>query len=292
MDGSAYPGSRRHRRGLTLSAIAVVLLAGSLYLAGQTSASGFLAQAREVGLIILTPVRWLGALPGRWQEHQQEKENRSDLANALELAQKRLRQLESELQITDGLEAENRRLRSLLNMQPRVPLRVHAVKVARRHTWPLEHRLVLAEGSTHGIAVGAPVITPDGVLGHVESVTRSESVVALTTEPEHAVPAIIARNGATTIVHGTGDSKLLRVSWLTQNVDIRIGDQLLTSGLGRRFPDGLPVAEITTVESIPGERFLSVSAMPLASVYRYPEVLVLEGAAPAEGIGQTEASTN
>lgn len=287
MDGSAFPGSRRHRRSLTLSAIVAIALAGGLYLAGQTDGDSALAQAREVGLTLLAPVRWLGSLPGRWQAHQQEKENRSDLAEALKSANSRIRQLESASLITDGLEAENRRLRHLLSMEPRVALRIHAVKVARRHVWPLEHRIVLSEGSATGVTVGAPVITPDGVLGHVESVTRGESIVVLTTELEHAVPAILERNGATTIVHGTGEPDNLRVSWLTQNVDIRVGDRLVTSGLGRRFPDGLPVAEVTQVDSIPGERFLSVSARPLAGNDRYPEVLVVEGAAPDEGIGQT-----
>lgn len=288
MDGSALPGSRRERRSLTLSIVLVTALAGGVFLAGKTEGSGIISQAREFGLALLTPVRWLGSLPGKYQQHRQDEEAEEDLREAYAQLRQEHRALQAELLALEGLRAENTRLRALLGAADRVDAALRAIRVARRTPPPVPHRLVLAAGSAENMTVGSPVLTPDGVLGQIEAVTRHESVVVLATEVDHAIPAVVARTGATTIVHGTGSIDAVKVSWLPQNTDIRVGDRLLTSGLGKRYPDGLPIAEIISVDAIQGERFLKIMARPLASSTAHPEVLVALGAASTQGIGQTD----
>lgn len=274
MDGSALPGSRRDRKHLALAAIVIVLLALGIFAAGKVDSQGIAQQARDIGLTVLAPARWVGSLPGKWQARRQADIADEQLRSAMVQVQADNRRLRAELLQMQSLRAEVDRLRGLLAMRETIPMEVFAVPVARREPLPLRHRLVLAGGGDDGLVSGAAVLAPDGVLGHIESVTATEALVVLTTEAEHAVPAIIERNGAATMVYGTGDAHVIRVSWLPKNADIRVGDVLLTSGLGGRYPARLPIARISSVDSRSGERFLDVLAEPLADPFQYPEVLV------------------
>ncbi len=288
MDGSALSGSRRERKRLTLSIVLVAALAGGVFLAGKTEGTGVVSQAREFGLALLTPVRWLGSLPGKYQQRRQDEQAEENLRESFAQLRQEHRALQTELLALEGLRAENTRLRTLLGAADRIDAELRAVNVARHTPPPVPHRVVLAAGKAEGMTLGAPVLTPSGVLGQIEAITQHEAIVVLATEIDHAIPAVVGRTGATTIVHGTGSVDTVKVSWLPQNTDIRVGDRLLTSGLGKRYPDGLPVAEIISVDAIQGERFLQVTARPLASSTAHPEVLVVLGAASMQGIGQTD----
>ncbi len=97
----------------------------------------------------------------------------------------------------------------------------------------------------------------------------------LITDPDHAVPVEIVRNGLRTIAMGTGDLERLSLPFLTRNADIKAGDLLVTSGLGGAFPAGYPVGTVTTVDGSSGDAFLEVAAKPAASLDRLHEVLLV-----------------
>jgi rod shape-determining protein MreC len=77
------------------------------------------------------------------------------------------------------------------------------------------------------------------------------------------------------VVYGTGSLSELRVPFLNQNSDIQVGDVLLSSGLGGRFPNGYPVAEVNKVKVIQEENFLDVAARPIAQLDRSNHVILL-----------------
>jgi len=97
----------------------------------------------------------------------------------------------------------------------------------------------------------------------------------LITDPGHALPVQVKRNGLRTIVYGTGNVSLLRIPFLNQNSDIEVGDVLISSGLGGRFPNGYPVATVSDVTVIEDEAFIRVSAVPIAKLDRSNHVLLL-----------------
>ena len=116
----------------------------------------------------------------------------------------------------------------------------------------------------------------------------------LITDPGHAMPVQVERNGLRTIVRGTGSLSLLEVPFLNQNSDIREGDVLFSSGLGGRFPNGYPVAEVIEVEVIEDQAFLKVSATPIAKLDRSNHVLLLsrEAKAQTDSDEQENGATN
>jgi len=74
---------------------------------------------------------------------------------------------------------------------------------------------------------------------------------------------------------GTGDLMRMELPFLPNSADIRVGDLLVSSGLGDAFPHGYPVARVTRVERRPGESFAQVEAEPTAALNRGRQVLLV-----------------
>jgi rod shape-determining protein MreC len=115
----------------------------------------------------------------------------------------------------------------------------------------------------------------------------------LITDPNHALPVQVNRNGLRSIAVGTGRANQLELTYLPNNADIRVGDQLVTSGLGGRFPYGYPVGTVVRVEQDPRQPFAKVVAQSNARLDRNREVLLVwassQGATSEDGIEPTEA---
>jgi rod shape-determining protein MreC len=119
------------------------------------------------------------------------------------------------------------------------------------------------------------VIDSHGVMGQVIETLPHASVAMLVIDPDHAVPVMVTRTGLRGIAHGTGDPGQLVVPNLPLSSDVRTGDQLVTSGLGGRFPGGFPVGTVTRLERDPSGMFLQALVKPAAELDRSGEVLLL-----------------
>lgn len=192
-------------------------------------------------------------------------ENR-ELRNQLLLANARLTRLQ-----TAAL--DNAQLRELLNVAERSGLDVQLAPILDIDLDPVKQRLVLDAGSREGVHVGQAVIDAGGLMGQVISVTGGTSTVLLLTDPDHAVPVTVARNGVRLIVYGRGDTLELRDIPLSAGVEV--GDEIVTSGLGGRFPAGFPVGTITGLRPDDTHAFLVGELKPAAQLDRGRDVLLL-----------------
>ena len=181
----------------------------------------------------------------------------------------------AQLQRMASLEAENQRFRALLDSRSRVPDRMTVGEILAVDMDPLRHRVVLNKGRPQGAHAGQVLLDASGVVGQImrDQVYTSEAI--LITDPDHAVPVEVVRNGMRTIAVGTGDLDQLSLPFLTRNADVKAGDLLVTSGLGGRFPAGYPVGTITAVDGSEGDAFLEVTAKPAANLDRLHEVLLV-----------------
>jgi len=181
----------------------------------------------------------------------------------------------AELQRMAALQAENARLRALLDSKSRVPDRVVVGEILAIDMDPLRHRVILNKGGWDGAYVGQALLDAGGVVGQITRDRGDSAEALLVTDPDHAVPVEVVRNGLRTIAMGTGDLERLSLPFLTRNADIRAGDLLVTSGLGGAFPAGYPVGTVTRVDGSSGDAFLDVAAKPAASLDRLREVLLV-----------------
>ena len=181
----------------------------------------------------------------------------------------------AQLQRMAALQAENARFRALLDSRARVPDRVVVGEILAVDMDPLRHRIILNKGGRDDAFEGQALIDASGVVGQITRDRQDSSEALLITDPDHAVPVEIVRNGLRTIAVGTGDLERLSLPFLTRNADIKAGDLLVTSGLGGAFPAGYPVGTVATVDGSSGDAFLEVMARPAANLDRLHEVLLV-----------------
>lgn len=183
--------------------------------------------------------------------------------------------LKARLQKLEALEAENRRLRDLLGSSFKLGERVLIGELLQVDLDPYRQQLLIDRGSSSGVYVGQPVLDADAVMGQVTRIDPLTCTVLLITDPAHALPVQVRRNGLRTVAAGTGLVNRLSLLYLPKNADIRVGDELVTSGLGGQFPKGYPVARVVEVLREPGLPFSSVYAEPHARLDRVSEVLLV-----------------
>ncbi len=174
-----------------------------------------------------------------------------------------------------ALTAENARLRQLLNSAAYVEDRVVIAELTGVAPDPVRHRVVIDKGASAGVRVGQAVIDAHGLVGQVVEVSRFFSRVLLITDQTHAVPVQVNRNGVRAIAEGGGRIDQLELANVAATTDIRVGDLLVTSGLGGRFPAGYPVAQVHEVVEDPGEPFLTVRARPTARLDQSRHLLLI-----------------
>jgi len=226
--------------------------------------------------VVVYPMQYLVNLPFALADWSSEslsshatllQENRALHAKQLEL--------EFKLQKLAALESENRRLRALLQSSSRKWERVLIAELVSVDFDPFMHQILLNKGSNDGVFEGHPLLDANGVMGQINHVSPFTSTAILITDPSHAIPVQVNRNGLRSIALGTGEPDRLDIPHIPNNADIREGDLLVTSGLGLRFPAGYPVATVTSVVRDPTEPFAQISAMPLAHLDRAREVLLV-----------------
>lgn len=182
--------------------------------------------------------------------------------------------LKTKLLKFEALEQENIRLRGLLDTSFKVGEQVLIADLLSINLVPYEHVVVVNKGGRFGVHPGQAVFDGNGVVGQVLRVTPYSSEVMLITDPSHAIPVQINRNGLRTIALGTGQIDRLALPYLPSNADVQVGDLLVTSGMGGVFPPGYPVATVTAI-SPEKSPFAKISAVPVAQLDRNRELLLV-----------------
>ena len=186
--------------------------------------------------------------------------------------------LSSRSQRFAALEQENARLRELLDSTSVLREQVIVADVLAIETTPSSRQVVVNKGLKHGVFVGQPLLDAHGVIGQITHVAPFSSTALLITDPRHALPVQVNRSGVRAIAVGGQVNDELTLSFVPMNADIEVGDLIVTSGLGQRFPSGYPVGRVNEVKLEPGESFARILIDPTAKVGHSREVLLVRPA--------------
>ena len=224
-----------------------------------------------------------------WQWIREGTTSRNELQ--LELGRLKAERLltNARLQRMTALEAENARLRDLLEARAQVRNDVRVAEIMAVDANPYRHNIVLDIGQREGAYDGQAIVDASGVIGQIIEAGFATSQAMLISDPSHSLPVEVNRSGLRTIANGTGDFGRLDLPFVTNNADIRPGDLLVTSGLGGAFPAGYPVAVVENVVRIPQEPFADVTARPAAELNQVREVMLIWHSEPA-GTTESEAT--
>lgn len=177
----------------------------------------------------------------------------------------------------EHLEQENAHLRELLQMSQRVQTKSIAADILYNAPDPFARKVILDRGAQQGVEPGLAVVDANGVIGQVTRVHPIQAEVTLLTDRNQSIPVSVVRNGVRGVLYGVGRG-MLEMRHVLADVDIRPGDQLVTSGLDGVFVPGLPVATVTRVNR-DADAFARIDCEPLAAIERSVQVLVVGRAA-------------
>jgi rod shape-determining protein MreC len=273
----------RRNRLLATAALFLVLAAGMILRTGTSH--GRDDQLGRIFLELMAPLERAGTFASRTVADAWE--SASGLLRARDEAEAlrgRVRQLEQDTAHLAETEAENARLRTLLDFRRTLGGTLLTTRVIGHDAAGLSRTLVVDQGSAAGIAKGAAVLAPEGIVGQVFQVSPHAARVLLVSDHNSGVDAVVQRTRGRGIVEGTADGRC-GLKFVKRTEDLQVGDLVVSSGLDGIFPRGLPIGRIQAVDKQGQGLFQYAQIDPAVDVERLEEVLVMVGAPPAPPLG-------
>lgn len=239
-------------------------------------ANGRLDPVRKSISSVLSPLQYVANIPGAmldWSAESFATRNMLAKQNKELLRQQLL--MSERLQRFEHLRQENDRLRDLLGSPVHMDSKKVVAEVMEVASDPYHQYVVLNHGARTGVFVGQPVVDAQGVVGQVVQVSELTSRVLLISDATHGIPVRVTRNDVRLVVNGTGVLDELELKYVSKSTDILVGDLLVSSGLGNRFPEGYPVARVMSVVKDDGQSYATVTAQPLAALDRIRYLLLI-----------------
>ena len=202
--------------------------------------------------------------------------------------QTRLAALERKVAALETLKSENERLRMLLGLKDRNASFVAAANVILRGTSPWANTFIIDAGSRQGVRRNMTAVSPDGLAGKVIGIQESSSRILLINDIRFAAAVRIESTGQETIFAGTGAKNHCELKYVTQDMGVRKGDILVTSGLDGLFPPGLRVGYVSSISKGDGF-FQDVQVTPYVNTTRLSEVAVINGALVENAVNNAPA---
>lgn len=254
--------------------IFLVVLSISLMIMDKRVAA--IQQARVTLSVVIAPLQYMvswpikmaGSLETMMSSHDSLVKENLDLKAQLLL-------LKAQVQRLLAIESENNQLKALMQSSTRVQGKILIAQLLAVDVDPFVHQVVLDKGIHDNVFIGQPVLDANGVLGQIIQVGPLTSRVLLISDPHSGVPVQDARNGLRAIAMGDSYTGKLRLVNVPQTADIKKGDQLMTSGLGDRYPEGYPLGVVTYVSKDLGMQFATITVEPSAHLDRAREVLLV-----------------
>ena len=183
--------------------------------------------------------------------------------------------LRLELQEQRALAEQVRNLERLLGLHETLDLPTRGARVIASDATPYFRTITLDRGALHGLHSDLAVIAPAGVVGRVVGEPGERAAqVQLLVDRNAAAGALIERTRASGVVVGTDDEELMRMDYVSNLQDVRVGDRIVTSGTDGIYPKGFLVGEITAVAQGVG-LYREIDVKPVVDFSQLEEVLVV-----------------
>jgi rod shape-determining protein MreC len=178
---------------------------------------------------------------------------RRELLKQIDTLRRENQELRSQAVQSAAIARENDQLRALLNWQRQQPWRLKLANVVMRDPANWWHTAQIDLGSRDGMRVDLPVLTSEGLVGRISSVSVTRSQIVLIGDPNCRVSATVenaARDMGVITASGPLDTSLVELTYLASSANIKPGQRVVTSGLGGVFPKDIPIGQVVDTRSI------------------------------------------
>lgn len=219
---------------------------------------------RMVGAVVATPFNAIGNV---FTNLSAPQETLSEL-------KKQNEELTSELAQLTEAEKTAERLESLLGLQSTYNLQSTAARIIGTTGDAWSQTVTIDKGSANGFEIGMPVCNSGGVIGQIIEVSAATSTVRLINDENSGVSAMVQSTRAQGILQGQPDGTLM-LNYVPADADVKVGDVIITSGLGGRFPKGLPLGTVSSVSRAANATYYTIVVRAISTAESNEEVLVI-----------------
>ena len=203
-------------------------------------------------------------------------QERSDLLDTRDRLQNENVKLLAELSKMSALRYKNRHLQNLLSLlEKNDDKNFTIVKLIGIHSSLIEQKIIIDKGSSDGVYMGQPVLGINGIIGQVEKLTPISATVILISSPGFTVMGETERSSLRVVVRGIGNAERLKLLYVPTTADIKVGDQIVTSGLDHKYPYGYPIGTVLSIEKPMGDSFSKIHIKPNANLNHNLEMLLV-----------------
>lgn len=253
-----------------LALIALVLFTLSV----REGNSGPISVVKSGFTLVTTPVRFLGDVVSKpfgglgnvFENLTADQQTLSDLKAEND-------KLKSENAKLKEYEQSADRLQGLLKIQNTYSLQSTGASIISGSVDSWSNSVIINKGSTSGLAVGMPVCDASGVIGQISECGLTSSTVRLISDENSSVSAMVQDSRAQGMLRGSADGSL-HLDLIRTDQNVKVGDIVVTSGLGGVYPKGLPLGTVSSVERSEGSLYYGIQVKPY-SAGSYEEVLVI-----------------
>lgn len=168
---------------------------------------------------------------------------------------------------------ENIRLRSMIALKETSTTILTAAKIVGKNLNLLRNTLTINVGSENGVQVMMPVVSGEGLIGHVIAVSKHYAVVQMVLNIDFRASAKDQRSRVDGII--AWDGNILHLKNIAKTLDVRVGDAIITSEYSDAFPEGIKIGVVSAVEETPGSLFKTIYVAPAVNFVMTEEVFVL-----------------
>ncbi|MEN2752297.1 rod shape-determining protein MreC [Psychrobacter sp. FBL11] len=265
------------RQPLALRRTAIVLIVALIIMWFDSKNPELFKPVRSISHAAMQPIYEFSLLPS-YAEHWARGSIQSKEALRRQNVQlkSQLIHAKAKLQQQDYILAQNARLQGILSTTKPDLFDLNLAQVIGTDTNLLKQIVVLNKGAKDGVQVGQTVIDENGILGQIINVYPNTSRLLLITDEQQSVAVTIKRTGQRAIVTGAGIPTSLSLNYVFKTSDVRIGDELVSSGLGGRIPAGYRVGRITRITDTQADNFRTIEVSPAANFVDNAYVLILQ----------------
>ncbi len=239
-----------------------------------------MAQAQVSGLF--APLKFMGgAIDSGTNAIGDSLENKMASETSIESLQNYNAELINEIAQLEEYRQEAQRTQALLGLKDSYNLETIGARVISRSSNAWDQVVTIDRGSEDGVLIGLPVVGPGGLAGRIVSVGLNTSDIRLLTDPLSGVAVMIQSNRAEGVVYGSHEG-LLYLENIDDDVDVEIGDVIITSGLGGNFQRGLTVGLVVKIDETQSGFSRKIVVSPNEGLRSLEEVLVVTGLSDTE----------
>ena len=272
---SSHLNTQRQSTGvrplIVLCLVSILLL--TFYI--REGESGPIHSVRGAVSVVTTPVRVLGSLVAT--PFNAAGNVMGNLTASQEtLSELREQNAELTAQVAELSESKktSERLESLLNLQSTYSLTSTAARIIGNSSDAWSRAVTIDKGTAAGFSCGMAVCNSGGVIGQIVEVSATTSTVQLITDEGSGVSAMIQSTRAQGMLQGQPDGSL-RLSYVSTESDVKVGDIVITSGIGGVYPKGLPLGTVSSVEKSDNDVYYTIVVRAQSTAENNEEVLVI-----------------